>query len=317
MPRRRGFASIAARGQGRSRVVATPSFRLALAVTGCVLLACAEESAHEEPSSPPPCVELAEGLTAGDLPGRFVQASGRFLGTKYENGPLGEGEFGGPDPDPRFDFERVDCVTFLEQALALALTGEQAARGFLSTLDAIRYRGGSVSFAARNHHMAVDWIPANSWLLKDVTQEVGHETVRIVRRTIDRAQFLRDQGASPRPGLDDPVTREVAYVPRAAAGDVSPALRSGDLVFWVGRREDIFIAHTGMVVRDGTGGELLFRHASSKAGRVLDESFLAYAAGATFAEGFLVLRLREGAIVPARDSAAGESTFAAGEVKRR
>ena len=61
-----------------------------------------------------------------------------------------------------------------------------------------------------------------------------------------------------------------------------------------------------MVVRAGNDGELLFRHASSKAGRVLDESFLAYAEGATFAEGFLVLRLREGARVSGggRESAA-------------
>jgi hypothetical protein len=271
-----------------------------------------EKSPRGERSGPPPWVSLAAGLTAGDLAGRFVQASGRLLDTKYENGPLGEGEFGGPDPDPRFDFEHVDCVTFLEQALALALTGERAAEEFLPTLDAIRYRDGNVSFAARNHFMAIDWIPANSWLVEDVTREVGRETVRVVRRTIDRAQFLRDQEASPRPGLDGPVTWELAYVPRGGAGEVSPALRSGDLVFWVGRREDIFIAHTGMVVRDGSGGELLFRHASSKAGRVLDESFLGYATGATFAEGFVVLRLREGAKVPARDSAAGESTVADG-----
>jgi D-alanyl-D-alanine carboxypeptidase/D-alanyl-D-alanine-endopeptidase (penicillin-binding protein 4) len=230
-----------------------------------------------------------------------VRVSGRLLGTKYENGPLGEGEFGGPDPDPRFDFERVDCVTYLEQALALALVGERAPADFLPTLDAIRYRGGEVSFESRNHYMALDWIPANSWLVEDVTREVGRERVRVLRRTIDRARFLSERGASARPGLDGIVTRELAYVPREAAPEVASALRSGDLVFWVGKRDDIFIAHTGMVVRDADkrdGAEFLFRHASSAAGRALDESFLAYAEGAVFAEGFVVLRLRTGARAP-------------------
>jgi hypothetical protein len=123
--------------------------------------------------------------------------------------------------------------------------------------------------------------------------------VRTVRRTIDRAAFLREQGAEPRPGLDDPREMTVTMIPSASAPDVAPRLRSGDLVFWIGKANGIFVVHTGLVVRGADGG-LVFRHGSSRAGRVLDESFTAYAESAGFAEGFCVMRLRADAAPPTR-----------------
>ena len=275
----------------------------ALAAVACFAACATETSPPGQPHPEPDWAAWSGGLAAGSLTDRFVEVSGRFLGTTYEFGPLGEGPAGGPDPDPRFDFERVDCVTYLEQSLALALVEERAKDEFLPTLDAIRYRNGEVSFPSRNHYTATDWIPANSWLLEDVTREVGGDRVRTVRRTIDRARFLREHDAVPRPGLDDALTAELAFIPRERAGEIGASLRGGDLVFWVGKREDLFIAHTGMLARAADGNGLLFRHASSRAGRVLDESFLGYAEGATFAEGFVVLRLRDEVRVPQRGGA--------------
>ncbi|MGQ0720307.1 MAG: N-acetylmuramoyl-L-alanine amidase-like domain-containing protein [Candidatus Eiseniibacteriota bacterium] len=255
-----------------------------------------------EPSagSAPEWIRHAEQLAAERLTDRFVEATALFLGTPYFDGPLGEGDAGGPDPDPRFDFSRADCVTYLEQALALALATPSDEASFLAALDAIRYAGGRPDFGARNHYMFRDWAPANAWLVEDVTAAVGGERTRVVRRTIDRAKFLREHGAEPVPGRDDPGVIEERIIPGEAATQVEAAIRSGDLVFWVGRGEAIDVVHTGLAVRD-TGGQLLFRHASSKAGRALDEPFAAYAARLN-AEGFLVLRLREEAKPPARAS---------------
>lgn len=242
---------------------------------------------------------LAARLDAATLAGRFVQASALFLGTKYDGGPLGEGDAGGPDPDPRVCFDRVDCVTYLEQCLALALCRE-AGRSvpmrdpYLATLDRIRYRDGVVDYADRNHFTSLDWMPANAWLVEDVTARVGGDAVVPVTRTIDRAAFLREHGVEPRPGRDDARTITMSMIPRAKAQAVSPAIESGDLVFWAGKKDGILIVHTGLAVRRADG-VLLFRHASSKAGAVTEEPLADYAAAATFTTGFLVLRLREGA----------------------
>lgn len=272
------------------RFLAVPLLLLALSLPAC--------AGDDAPTPEADWRIYASRLREADPAARFVEATALFLGTPYFNGPLGEGEAGGPDPDPRCDFSRVDCVTYLEQSLALALADPDREGSFLRLLDAIRYRDGRVGFAERNHYMVLDWIPDNAWLLEDVTAEVGGERTRRVRRTIDRAQFLRGQGAEPRPGLDEPRDVEADIVPIEAWEEAAPALRSGDLVFWVGRKEGILVVHTGLVVREADG-RLVLRHGSSRAGVVRDEPFGDYAAGATFAEGFLVLRLREDAATAA------------------
>jgi D-alanyl-D-alanine carboxypeptidase/D-alanyl-D-alanine-endopeptidase (penicillin-binding protein 4) len=266
----------------RSAVAALPLAATAVAALSW-LPACASQSWSG----------VADRVHADGVVERFLEASEAMLGTPYGNGPLGEGEDGTIDRDPRVDFERVDCVTYLEQALAVAVTTE-ASGPFLANLDAVRYAGGRVDYTDRNHYMVTDWIPANDWLLEDVTARIAPGRTATVTRTIDRAAFLREHGADARPGVDDARERTLAYVPGAALSDVADAIRAGDLIFWVGKADGIFIVHTGLAARDDEG-RLLFRHGSSRAGRVLDESFADYAAGATFALGFVVLRLRDDA----------------------
>ncbi|MGH2570130.1 MAG: N-acetylmuramoyl-L-alanine amidase-like domain-containing protein, partial [bacterium] len=187
--------------------------------------------------------------------------------------------------------------TYLEQSLAVALAGADGDEKFLRALDAVRYREGRVAFADRNHYMVTDWIPSNAWLVEDVTAAIAPGLTQPVERTIDRAAFLRDAGVEPRPGLDDARTYQVDIVPRERLAEVAERIRSGDLVFWVGKREGIFVVHTGLAVR-ADDGALLFRHGSSKAGLTLDESFAGYNERATFALGFLVLRVRDDAAMP-------------------
>lgn len=271
-----------------------PELRIAVLVA---LAPLAPACAGGPPSAPAKdWREYSAHLDAADPAGRFVEATALFLGTPYFNGPLGEGDHGGPDPDPRVDFARADCVTYLEQSLALALAVPERPESFLDALDAIRYLDGEVGFASRNHYMVRDWIPANEWLLKDVTASVGGDHTRRVHRTIDRVAFLRDQGAEPRPGVDDVRELTIDIIPSASVAAVQSGIRAGDLVFWVGGVEGIFVLHTGLAVR-GDGGDLLFRHGSSRAGRALDEPFAAYAKRQKF-EGFLVLRLRGEAAWP-------------------
>jgi hypothetical protein len=259
----------------------------AIALAALLSPACAEQPTPVDAA----WMELAAGLTAADRADRFVEASALFLGTPYVDGPLGEGEAGGPDPDPRCDFSRADCVTFLEQSLALAVADPAEPESFLHALDRIRYRDGNVDFGARNHYMALDWTPANAWLVEDATAAVGGDAVQVVSRRIDRATFLKERDTEPVPGRDDARDLPITYVPSEAAPRVADAVESGDLVFWVGRKDGIDIVHTGMAVR-GDDGTLLFRHGSSRAERVLDEPFLDYAARSGFTIGFVVLRLR-------------------------
>ena len=81
--------------------------------------------------------EAMAELRSLPLSGRLLRASERFLGTPYGTSPLGEGE--GVDPDPRLRWDRVDCVTLVEETMAVALA--RSAASLLDVLDHIRYRG--------------------------------------------------------------------------------------------------------------------------------------------------------------------------------
>ncbi|MFN8178248.1 MAG: DUF1460 domain-containing protein [bacterium] len=274
-------------------------FLVAFASLGCVRGA---ERTDLDAGSAARVPKLAAKIHAAPLSDRFVQASALFLGTTYRDGPLGEGDAGGPDPDPRVDFSAVDCVTYLEQSLALALCGGRdsaaaAPDAFLRVLDRIRYHDGQVGFVQRNHYMMRDWVPANAWLVEDVTDRLAPGAAVTLTHTIDRAKFLRDKGVTPRPGLDDAGPLSMKIVPREAVASVAAAIRSGDLVFWAAKKDGIDVAHTGLAVRDRKG-KLRFRHASPKAGKVVEESLADYAAHATFAAGIVVVRLREDAAPP-------------------
>lgn len=72
---------------------------------------------------------------------RVKAHSAPWLGLPYTDGPLGEA--GGPDPDPVVRYDTFDCLTFVEEVLALSMATDpvnvQAVRMGLAdgTIDAI------------------------------------------------------------------------------------------------------------------------------------------------------------------------------------
>jgi hypothetical protein len=59
-------------------------------------------------------------LKSRPLPDRLVEISAGFLGTPYQLSPLGEGA--GVDPDPLIRFDLVDCLTLVEETMAMAMS---------------------------------------------------------------------------------------------------------------------------------------------------------------------------------------------------
>jgi hypothetical protein len=94
-----------------------------------------------------------------------------FLGLPYEDGLLGEGR--PPDMDPPARYDSFDCVTLLEEVLALAIAPHPAsAPDFRS---AFRYQYGLASYRTRNHFFSTQWILHNlqNGLLVDTTERYG------------------------------------------------------------------------------------------------------------------------------------------------
>jgi len=225
--------------------------------------------------------EAMAELRSLPLSGRLLRASERFLGTPYGISPLGEGE--GVDPDPRLRWDRVDCVTLVEETMAVALA--RSAASLLDVLDHIRYRGGVPTYATRNHLMEAGWLQANAeaGFVRDITRAVGGADA------VDGVKVLGTEAWS------SPLGVSLALPPAAQSTGAfgfgllpldkvlvhAPSFPDGTLLVVV--REDgadrvTRVSHVGLVVhRDG---QTFLRHATTRSPeRVVDEElghFLAH-----------------------------------------
>ncbi len=205
---------------------------------------------------------------------RLAIYSERAIGTPYRWFPLGEGAPGKYDRDPLIDFTRVDCLTFCEQTLAMALS--QNSDKMFTTLQRLRYRDGDIDIRARNHFTIADWLPNNSWLVEDVTAAIGGELLTSMTKSIDRAAALRQKGVPQKElaAIPPPQTITVQYIPEANLPAIKASLQGGEIGCVVQSRPGIIVAHLGFMLRDSTG-RVFYRNASARPGvkRVVDEDF--------------------------------------------
>lgn len=194
-------------------------------------------------------------------------------GTPYVIFCLGEGPTGKYDKDPLLDVARVDCMTFCEQILALTISEDY--EEFFNNLQRIRYREGVIGMKTRNHYTIADWLPNNSWLLEDATELIGGEHCRPMTKTIDRSKDLATMGVSDFWDVAPPQNMTVKYIPKEHLLEVEENLRGGEIVSLIQKKEGIFSSHMALIVK-GRQGEVIFRHASRTAGKVVDEPYREY-----------------------------------------
>jgi hypothetical protein len=150
-------------------------------------------------------------------------------------------------------FDGFDCVTYVETALALALSRE--ADQFADALRALRYRDGEVDWRSRNHYM-LDWIKANQrrGVVKDITN--GARAVTKTRRL----SLIKELPAK---------TVTFRVFPKRAVAHLRRVARTGDIALFASTRRDLDVFHMGFIIRRGDG--LWLRHASRTAGRVVEQ----------------------------------------------
>jgi cell wall-associated NlpC family hydrolase len=195
--------------------------------------------------------------------------SREFLGRPYETNPLiGSAESSEVFTDAISGF---DCVTFIETVLARALSRDRTESS--SILRRIRYQGGSVSWARRNHYMT-DWIRNNE--RNGLVRRVDFGTTSVTKkRRLDMIPGLR------------PKSRSFACVPKRYLSRIDSRLHSGDLIFFASTRPRLDVFHCGVVIRSGEG--LLLRHASRSQSGVVDQD-LSHFLKANRMAGILVAR---------------------------
>lgn len=226
-----------------------------------------------------PPIGVLEALDANrgrPLPDRIDAVSKALLGVDYQIDPLGEGV--GYDTDPIVRYDAFDCLTYVEEVLALSMTEDlEAADAFRV---AIRY-DGPVDYANRKHFMELQWIPGaiTSGWLRDTTGAYGRPTQRLEREVTDatwkawryRSRFALSDEQLPKGTM----ALNVLTLDDAIA--VADQIRPGTLLLTV--RADrswnpIWISHTGIVV---PGDRPTVRHATKMGeGLVRDHGLVWY-----------------------------------------
>jgi hypothetical protein len=203
---------------------------------------------------------------------RVAAVSQGFLNTPYVESPLGEGQ--GKDPDPLIRFDAVDCLTFVEQSLALALT--PPAQSLLPTLNNLRY-DGEPTYETRNHLMEAQWLPVNEekGFIRDITRDFGGADTQVVTKTLCKetwaAAFSKKLAV---PNTVRPFGNYVLNViPLAKVPEHIRRVPSGTIAMVV--RADrpglpTRITHLGFIVH--REGQVYLRHAAKSVfARVIDE----------------------------------------------
>ncbi|MCB9672193.1 MAG: DUF1460 domain-containing protein [Alphaproteobacteria bacterium] len=233
--------------------------------------------AAEPVTAPPPAVLDAVARTRGaPLAERIDAISGSLLGADYVLDPLGEGS--GIDPDPTVRYDAFDCLTYVEEVLALSLAPDvdQAA----AIRMALRYEG-EVDYAHRKHFMELQWIPdavRDGWLV-DTTGAYGRP-VKHLERKVDAATWKAWSGRAKFALTDDQLPMGTMALDVLSLDDaiaLAPELRPGTLLLTV--RADrswkpIWISHVGIVV---PGEKPTVRHATKMGeGLVRDHGLVWY-----------------------------------------
>ncbi|MCX7120310.1 MAG: DUF1460 domain-containing protein [Gammaproteobacteria bacterium] len=123
-----------------------------------------------------------------NLAERIDYFSSQFLGLPYLGGAQGEGLSGEFDQSPLYRFDAFDCLTYVNNVLALSLSQNEAE--FVEKLLQINYYDGIAKYENRFHFMSVDWNPQNqkNKILVDVTSTIGE--VKFAEGEIDRPNWF-------------------------------------------------------------------------------------------------------------------------------
>ena len=206
-------------------------------------------------------------------PQQLVAQAGRMM----IDTPYGAGTLEGEPEMVTVNFDSLDCTTFVENAIAMAMTIENhrnSWQDFIYNLETLRYKDGKVDGYPSRLHYISDWIVDNSHRgnLQEVTDRIGKADYIV--KTLDFMSSNRNLY----PALANDETfskikdREIGYrshrYPAIKPQNVKSAdIREGDIIAITTTKKGLDVTHLGIAVE--VDGEIHLMHASSKAKRVI------------------------------------------------
>jgi hypothetical protein len=210
---------------------------------------------------------VAERVSGQPLPQRMGAISAALLGRPYVSDPMGEGA--GADADPFARYDAFDCLTFVEEVLALSLALDPAHAA--SVRDSLRYGDGPRDYVHRRHFMELQWLPGtigDGWL-RDTTAEYGAVTLMEKDVTLENTwKWWSGRKKFAHTDTELPVGQmrlEVLELDEAAR--VAASVRPGSIILTVRKDKPgvpLWITHVSMTVPTDKG--VMMRHATKIGG---------------------------------------------------
>lgn len=193
-----------------------------------------------------------------------------FLGSPYAFTCVGDGKDALYEPYPLVNFDSTNCMALCEHVLALSISDSWD--NFFNNLQQIRYKNGMIGMRTRNHYTMGDWLPENSWLLKDVTRTVGAKETKTTTRTISHTKFFDGKGISDMRHVKPDYRKTIDYIPSNALLKIKNNLAGGDIgCLIIANKTDIFSAHMWMVIEKE--GKLFIRESTTRGMTTFDTSY--------------------------------------------
>ena len=242
-----------------------------------VALALADPSSAQNPLFlPEDTARRVRELRGAPLGTRVEAHSTPWLGLPYTEGPLGEA--GGPDPDPVVRYDTFDCLTFVEEVLALSLATDPV--NVQTVRMGLRYRGGGpTTFENRRHFMLAEWIPGTieeGWM-EDLTPSLpgAQQISRTVRDETWRTWSRRD--LFPLEDARLPVgAQSFWYLPLDAAAAAVDRIPPGSVIFTLRKPLEHIpnaVTHVGITI---PGEATTMRHATKMGESTVRDDSLAW-----------------------------------------
>lgn len=198
-----------------------------------------------------------------------------FLERPYRAGTL-EGKL---QEELIVNLRELDCVTFVENTLALAFLDvyeESAIPLFIDNLRKIRYRDGKIEGYASRLHYSGDWLyeMQRQGYLKDITRECGGidyplDIFFMTKNYFRYPAFLRDSLLILQmKQIEESICkRTYFYIPKNTIEEIQDNIQSGDIILITTGIKGLDTSHVGIAVKKGDKVYLL--HASSSVGKVI------------------------------------------------
>lgn len=220
------------------------------------------------------------------LPGeanRILFFARELTGRPYKAGTL-ERE---PEEVLTVNLRELDCMTFVETVLALAVAdkaGRCSFHDYVEAVRSIRYRNGMIDGYCSRLHYFTDWVNHNSAdnkLLVEVTGQLGKKITRVrpnihfMSSHANLYAHLKNNGENIRKIKE--VEKELALsgeVPLIEKGRkdfhrILGNIEEGNVIALTSTVDGLDVSHMGIAVRKQ--GEIYLLHASSRYRKVLEE----------------------------------------------